>query len=65
MEVDPVVLRPTESTPDLGIGPSTLPTSSPSTSRDQEPNSTQTTLFQMIHLTTLFLATQTAPPHLI
>ena len=62
MEVDPVVLRPTESTPDLGIGPSTLPTSGPSTSHDQESNSMQTTLFRMIHLTTLFLVTQTVPP---
>jgi hypothetical protein len=38
-EADPTVLaRPTESSPDLRIGASTLPTPSPLTSRDQESN---------------------------
>lgn len=42
-EVDLVVPRPTESTPDLGIGASsTPPTYSPTTPRNQEPNGTQT-----------------------
>jgi hypothetical protein len=47
-----VVPRPPESSPDLRIGPLTLPTSSPSTSRDQESNGMSTTLFRVIHLTT-------------
>ena len=41
-EPDPVAPRPTESTPDLGIGTSVLPTSSPLTPRDQESNGMQT-----------------------
>ena len=54
-----VVPRPTESTPDLGIGPSTLPTSNPLVSHDQEAsNSKQTTSFLTLHLT-LFHPTQT------
>ena len=58
------VPRPTESSPDLRIGPPTLPTPSPSTSRDQESNGTSTDLFRMIHLTTL-RATQTATSILV
>jgi len=53
--------RPAESTPDLRIGTSTLPTSSPLVPRDQESNGMQTTLSQTIHLTALF--TQHRPPN--
>jgi len=52
--VDPVALRPTESTPDLRVGASTVPMLSPLTSRNQESNGTQIIISQMIHLTTLF-----------
>ena len=45
MMADPVTLRPTESTPDLGIGPSTMPTSGLPVSGTQESNSTQTRFF--------------------
>ena len=44
--VDPVVPRPTESSPNLRIGSSTSPSSSPLTSRDQESNSTLVALFR-------------------
>ena len=57
MQVDPAVLRPTESTPDLGIGPSTLPTSGPLTPHDSEPDGMRATLFRTTHLTTLFCDT--------
>ena len=57
MQVDPAVLRPTESTPDLGISSSTLPTSGPLTPHGSEPDSTRTTLFRTTHLTTLFCDT--------
>ena len=59
----PGALRPTESTPDLGVGPSTLPTSGPPVSGDQESNSAQTCFFLVIHLTALSCPTQaTTPP---
>jgi len=58
---DLAVPRPTESTPDLGIGTSTLSTSSPSVPRDQEPNGRQTTLSWVILLTSL--AVQHRPSH--
>ena len=51
-EIGPVVPRPTESSPDLRIGPPTSPTFGPSTSRDQESNGMSTALFRVIHLTT-------------
>ena len=53
-DVDLVALRITESTPDLRIGTSTLPTPSPLAFRDQEPNGTQAIISRMIHLTALF-----------
>jgi len=56
-EAVPVVPRPSESTPDLGIGVSTSPTSSPLTSRDQETNGNQTASSQMVHLT-IFCVTE-------
>jgi len=59
--VDLTVPRPTESTPDLRIGTSALPTFSPLVPRDQESNGTQAALSQTIHLTALF--TQYRPPH--
>lgn len=49
MEVDPVG----EPTPDLGIGPSTSPTSGLLVSREQESSGTQTYSFQMNHLTSI------------
>jgi len=39
-DADLVAPRPTESTPDLRVGTSTLPMPSPLTSRDQESNGT-------------------------
>jgi len=45
--------RPTESTPDLRIGASTSPTSSPLTSRDRESGGTRTPSPRIINLTTL------------
>ena len=63
MVVGPGTLRPTESTPDLGVGPSTLPTSGRPVSGDQESNSTRTRFFFLIHLTALACVTQaTTPP---
>jgi len=59
--VDLAVPRPTESTPDLGIGASTLSTSSPLVPRDQELNGRQTTLSWVILLTSL--AVQHRPSH--
>jgi hypothetical protein len=55
-EVEPSVPRPTESTPDLRIGTSTLPMPSPLTPRNQESNGMyiSTILFQTIYLRTLF-----------
>jgi len=53
-DADLVAPRPTNSTPNLRISASTMPTPSPSTSRSQESNGTQTNIFRMIHLTTLF-----------
>ena len=53
-EADPVVLRPTESTPDLGIGASILPAPTPLTSRSHESNGAQVNLPWLIHLTTHF-----------
>jgi len=66
-EPDLVVPRPMESTPDLRVGTSTSPVSSPLTPRDldQESNGMQTTFFQTIYLTTLSRVPQTAPPSLI
>jgi len=58
--VDLTVPHHTESTPDLRIGASALPTSSPLIPRDQESNGTQAALSQTIHLTALF--TQYRPP---
>ena len=62
---DPVALRPTESTPDLGIGPSTMPTSGLPVSGSQESNSTQTCFFWVIHLIALSCITQPTTPPLI
>ena len=59
--VDLTVPRRSESTPDLQIDTSALPTSSPFVSRDQESNGTQTGLSQTIHLIALF--TQHRPLH--
>ena len=50
----PVAPRPTESTPDLRIGTSALPMSSPLAPRDQEPKGEQTIISWTIHLTALF-----------
>jgi hypothetical protein len=44
-ETNPMVPRPTESTPDLRIRASTLPTSSPLTPRDLESSGTRATAF--------------------
>jgi hypothetical protein len=52
-EADLAVPRPTESTPDLRIGTSTLPTPDPLISGDQKPSGMRTTAFQTIHLTIL------------
>ena len=49
--VDLAVPRPTESTPDLRIGASALPTSNPLTPRNQESNGRQTTSSRAIYLT--------------
>ena len=66
-EPDLVVPRPTESTPDLRVGISTSPVSSPLIPRDldQESNGMQTAFFQTIYLTTLSRVPQTAPLSLI
>ena len=48
------VPRHTESTPDLQTGPSTLPTSSLLSPRDQESNGMWTILSQTVHLGTPF-----------
>ena len=53
-DVDLLAPRLTESTPDLRVSTSTLPTSSPLTSRNQEFNGTQTVISPTIHLTVLF-----------
>ena len=53
-DVDLVGSRPTESTPDLRIGSSTLPTPSPLTSRNQNSNGTRAIISRTIHLTALF-----------
>ena len=45
--------RPTESNPDLGAGPSALPTITPSTSQNQVSGGTRTVLFRTAHLTVL------------
>jgi hypothetical protein len=52
-EADLAVPRPTESTPDLRIGTSTLPTPDPLISGDQKPSGMRATAFQTIHLTIL------------
>ena len=54
MQVDRVAPRPAESTPGLGIGPSTLPPSSPSTSRSLESNGAHTISSREVHLTASF-----------
>ena len=51
MEVDPVARRPTESTPDLGLGPSTLSTSGLSTSGDQESGGMRINFHLIVHST--------------
>jgi hypothetical protein len=61
-EADPTTPRPTESTPDLRIGTSTLPTSSPLATRDQESNGMQTILSRTTHLSTPLRVTQTPTP---
>jgi len=58
-EADLVVPRPTKSTPDLGVDTSALPTPSSLIPHDNKSNGTQTVVSRMIHLTTLFRATQT------
>ena len=50
-EADLAVPRSTESTPDLRIGASTLPTSGPPTPRDQESSGTRTDLSRKTNLT--------------
>jgi hypothetical protein len=55
-KADPALPMPrpgTESTPDLRIGPSTLPTPSPLTSRDQKSSGMGTSASRMNHLTIL------------
>jgi len=60
--VDSVVSPPTvESTPDLRIGASTLPTSSPLTLHDQESNGKQASRSWAISLSTLFFFVQQTP----
>jgi len=56
----PVISRHAKSTPDLGIGSSTLSTPRPSTSQDHGSNSTQTTLSWIVCPTTFVRATQVA-----
>ena len=60
MEVEPVMLRPTESSPDLGAGPSTLPTSGLQTPDNQTSSGMQIGLFRIIHLIAFFPLIQTA-----
>jgi hypothetical protein len=50
-EVDLVVPRPAESSSDLGIGPSILPTPVPSTLQNRESSGMRTALFRTIRLT--------------
>ena len=58
MQVDPVAPGPAESTPGLGIGPST--------SRDPESNGTHTILSREVHLTASFRDPEhRAPPNLL
>ena len=64
-EAGQTVLHPSGSTPDLRIGTSALPSSRPSTPRNQESDSMQKAFFRMIYLTTLFRATQITSPFLI
>jgi hypothetical protein len=52
-EADLAAPRPTESTPDLRIGTSTLPTPDPPISGDQKPSGTRATAFRTIRLTIL------------
>ena len=52
-EAGPVTLRPTESTPDLEIGSSTLSMPNPLTSRGHKINGTRMTLSWVIHLTAI------------
>ena len=59
--VNLVVRRPTESTPDLRIGTSALPMSSPLAPRDQEPKGEQTIISRTIHLTALFAQNRSPP----
>ena len=54
MELDPALLRPSESTPDLGIGSSALPTPGLFASNDQGPTGMQTKPFRRVSLTALF-----------
>ena len=54
IEVDSDPPHPTDSTPDPGIGPSTLPPSSLLAPSDQESNGMSLNPYQMIHLTALF-----------
>jgi hypothetical protein len=61
-EADQTIPRLTESTPDLRIGTSTLPTPSPLASRDQESDSMYTTLSRKAHLSPPFRVTQTLTP---
>ena len=44
-EADPIAPRPAESTPDLRIGTSTLPTPGPLARPDQESNGTQMVIY--------------------
>ena len=61
-EPDPTVPRPTESTPDLRIGTSTLPVPGPLTPRDENSGGMQMTSSRTTHLTTPFRVTQTPTP---
>jgi hypothetical protein len=61
-EADPATPRPTESTPDLRIGASTLPTLSPLIPYNLESNGMEMILSRTIHLSTPFRVTQTLTP---
>ena len=65
MVVGSGALRPTGSTPDLGVGPSTSPMSGLPVSSDQESNSTRTRFFSLMYLTALACVTQATTPPLV
>jgi len=61
-EPNTVAPHPTKSTPDLRVGTSTSPTSSPLTPRDQVSNGMQTTLFRTIDLSNHTFSRNTGRP---